>query len=164
MNNIDNYADRLKTVGVLYVDLYPFRKTSKGDFEYLLFRRNDKVELANTWQTISGKIEKDERISEAFSRLAKKRTGVNPKKIIKLQTVNMFYDEYYDTVMLVPTSACELAEDDEVVISDLHTEYRWSSKEEALDLLIWPNQKKVIELIEVTCKSMSSDFSKYSEI
>ncbi|WP_380181205.1 NUDIX domain-containing protein [Kalamiella sp. sgz302252] len=149
---ITNYSKRIHSLGVLYVDIYPWRKSPLNDIEFLLLKRNEEVELSNTWQTISGKILEDEKISDAFWRLARKRTGTTPLNIFKIDYVNVFYDSYYDTVMHVPVAAAEIECSSDIALSDLHVDYMWASMDEALQKLIWPNQKKSLYLIRAMIK------------
>jgi hypothetical protein len=44
--------------------------------------------------------------------------------LYKLDTVNIFYDEFYDTVMLVPAAAARLASRDVKLDTSLHCEHR----------------------------------------
>jgi len=151
---IDDYEDRVKNVGVLYVDLYPYHQDKEGQIEFLVLRRKADVELANTWQTISGKIKKGQTISQTFWMQAQKRTGISPSEVFKIDHVNTFYDDHYDTVMLVPVAACRL-DSKEVQLSDLHVEYRWVPAEEIGEFLIWPNQRLCVELINNMLRNRS---------
>lgn len=159
--SIDKFKNRMKSVGVLYIDMYPYRVNTDGKVEFLVLKRNTGVELAESWQTISGKIKENETIKQAFWRQATDKIGATPNRIFKIDYVSTFYDDYYDTVMMVPVAACEVPFDLDVQLSDLHVEYKWLSIENALEFLIWPNQKTSMELI---VKMLRTDISKFHEL
>lgn len=154
---IINYQDRIKQVGVLYIDLYPYR-IHNDQLEFLILKRNTGLELSETWQAISGKIKKEEKISQAFWRQALEKTGITPNKIFKIDYVSTFYDDYYDTVMMVPVAACEMPHAEKVQLSELHIDYKWVNALEVNEHLIWPNQKQSISLIQSMLKSGITKF------
>jgi ADP-ribose pyrophosphatase YjhB (NUDIX family) len=148
VSDIGEYADRIRPIGVLYVDVHPFRVSERQGLEYLLLRRVEGVPLAGQWQTVSGKIQQGERIADAFVRQVRKKTGQDPLRIFKLAEVTTFYDEYYDTVMMVPGAAAELSGDHEVRIDpSLHRESRWANEQLARELLPWPAQRRALSTI-----------------
>lgn len=53
--SIEKFKDRMKSIGVLYIEMYPFRLSDLGEIEFLILKRNTVVELGNSWQAISGK-------------------------------------------------------------------------------------------------------------
>jgi len=144
--NLENFSDRLRPAATLYVDVYPYVVDASGRAHFLLLKRHADVELAGSWQQVSGKIAKGERIREAFIRQVKIKTGQTPLELYKLDFVNTFYDDFYDAVMFVPTAACRLASD-AVIVSEYHSEHRWVTAEESRLFLEWPNQVLCIETI-----------------
>jgi 8-oxo-dGTP pyrophosphatase MutT (NUDIX family) len=108
LGDIGDFADRIRPIGVLYIDVHPFRVSASGDAEFLVLRRGAGIPLAGQWQTVSGKIRKGERIADAFARQVLGKTGRRPAQLFKLAEVTTFFDEYYDTVMMVPAAAARL--------------------------------------------------------
>lgn len=157
--SIEKYKERLKTVGVLYIDLFPFRKLENDNIQFLIIKRKSGVELSDSWQAISGKIRENEKISNAFFRQCNEKIGVEPKRIFKIDHINTFYDNYYDTVMMVPVAACEVDSSSNIILSDLHVDYKWVSASEAEEYLIWPNQLTSINLVERILKNKVSPFN-----
>ena len=145
---IGNFADRLKLPGLLYVDVYPFFINEEGKIEFLIFQRRDDVALANSWQPVCGTIVKDEPFSHAFVRQVKTKTGQIPCDLWKLAMVNVYYDDYYDTVMLVPTAFCRLKERKVVIDDSLHKKHKWVTNDEAKKWLVWPQQCNCVERIQ----------------
>jgi 8-oxo-dGTP pyrophosphatase MutT (NUDIX family) len=138
--SIEKFSTRMKSVGVLYVDVYPFRISSNNEPEFLLLKRNREVVMPNVWQFVSGKISESETIKEAFIRQTTEKTGLKPLNLFKVDFVNTFYDENYDTVMLVPSAAAELAPGDVVLLEKLHCEFKWASLSLAEELIPWSEQ------------------------
>jgi predicted metal-dependent HD superfamily phosphohydrolase/ADP-ribose pyrophosphatase YjhB (NUDIX family) len=146
-NDIRNYADRVHPVGVLYVDVYPYRMLDDDTVEFLLLRRRTDVVMPDCWQAVSGKLPADERISHAFVRQVLAKTGQAPTRLHRLEAVTSFYDEYYDTVMLVPGAAAQLGTSDVRIDTSLHQESRWVTPARAHQLLSWPNARAAIDAI-----------------
>lgn len=144
---IDQYADRLKRAGILYVDVYPFHVDETGVVRFLLLRRNDAGELPDTWQPVSGKLAAGERIRHAFVRLVKTKTGQTPSELYKLEIVNTFYDDFYDTVMFVPCAACRLESMGVELAREHHADWAWLDLDEACSRLEWPVQVQCVEAI-----------------
>jgi ADP-ribose pyrophosphatase YjhB (NUDIX family) len=142
-NNINNFADRLRPAGILYVDVYPYRIADDGSVRFLLLRRRDDVPLPGQWQAVSGKIAVGESIADAFVRQVQRKTGQAAAQVAKLAAVATFYDEYYDTVVLVPGAAAELSSEVVQLDNSLHVEARWTDVEEAQSLLPWPGQHNI---------------------
>jgi len=142
-----NYADRIHPVGVLYVDVYPYRMRDDDTLEFLLLRRRADVVMPDCWQAVSGKLRADERISHAFLRQVVAKTGQAPSRLHRLEAVTSFYDEYYDTVMMVPGAAAQLGAGDVRIDESLHQEFRWVSQAEAHELLPWRTSRAAIDAI-----------------
>jgi len=144
-NDIRNYADRVHPVGVLYVDVYPYRVLDDRTARFLLLRRRADVVMPDCWQAVSGKLRANERISHAFVRQVLAKTGQAPCRLHRFEAVTSFYDEYYDTVMMVPAAAAELSTDDVRIDASLHVESRWVTQQEARHLLPWPSSRDAID-------------------
>jgi len=144
-NDIRNYADRLHPVGVLYVDVYPYRVLDDGTVHFLLLRRRPDVVMPDCWQAVSGKLRPDERISHAFVRQVVAKTGQSPLRLSRFEAVTSFYDEYYDTVLMVPAAAAQLNAGDIQIDTSLHRESRWVTQPQAHQLLPWPASRNAID-------------------
>ena len=134
----------LRTVSVLYVDVYPYRWVGATPMYLTLLRRSDR-ELSNTWQAVSGKIRPSEEIAAAFHRQVLDKTGQIPVAIHKLDRVNLFYDQHYGTVMAVPCAAAQLSDPDIVLDDRLHRRAQWCTLQEAIERFVWPNQRSCLQ-------------------
>jgi hypothetical protein len=97
---------------------------------------------------VCGKIAKDEQIRTAFVRQVCEKTGQQPTELYKLDTVNVFYDECYDTVMLVPAAAARLASRDVRLDTSLHCEHRWVRGQDVEQYLQFSKQVECLRMIE----------------
>lgn len=150
------HEDIVKPVGVLYVDVYPYFLNEDGTVEYLLLKRRADVPLPESWQAVSGKILADEEIASAFVRQVRLKTGQNPERMFKIDLVSTFYDQEYDTVMLVPVAACRLASREIRLNSALHNDFEWCLHEKASAMLVWPNQRQAIELADFMIRTVGA--------
>lgn len=151
LNNFANYLDRARPIGVLYVDVYPYSFNSAGEVEYLLLKRRNDVVMPSQWQPVCGKINAGERIIEAFTRQVKKKTNHIPRELKKVDYINVFFDEYYDTVMMVPTATCEIGRD-VIVDSSLHTEFTFISYDQLSQYSLFDAQMRVYHLLHGTLR------------
>ena len=146
--DIEDYRDRVKRAGILYVDVYPFLTMGGGEPEFLIFKRRDDVPLPSSWQPACGKIKKDETIRSAFSRQVCKKTGEQPVELYRINIVNVFYDDFYDTVMMVPAAAARLEARDVQIDPSIHCDHRWVRCEDIEAFLEWPKQVECIRAIQ----------------
>ena len=134
------------------MDVYPYMLQENNNIRFLFLLRKEDGELPSSWQPVSGKILKGETIRAAFKRLVVTKTGQQPTEMYKLDRVNIFYDDYYDTVMFVPSAACRLSSNT-VVLSSLHSDYKWVNEQEATELLEWETQRQYIQTISKKLKN-----------
>ncbi len=160
--SIEKFADRIKKTGVLYVNVYPYFISCDDVIHYLIFQRKGDVMLENSWQPICGKILVNESIRKAFIRQVIKRTGQKPINLHSLDFVNVYYDNYYDTVMFVPCAAAQMANKQVKLDKEYHINSKWVTCKKAKQILVWPNQIKCIEEIQqkISCSFGFSSFKK----
>lgn len=116
--------------------------------KFLLLKRSPYSTIyPGKWQMITGGIEDNEPTKEAIIRELREETGLLPKHIFIVPRVNMFYLQFHDAVCLTPVFLA-FVNSDKVTISNEHTEYKWVSYEEALDLIHWENQKESLRIIQ----------------
>lgn len=118
-----------------------FRKIN-GEIEYLLLKRNPERE--GFWQPVTGGLEEGETRDEALGREVLEETGTkNPVRIIE----DVYYfelstplheKEYVYGVEVLPTEEIKIDNRE-------HSEHRWCSFEEALELLKWKENKEALE-------------------
>lgn len=128
------------------IDAYLFRRTPAG-VEFLLLKRSPGKILAETWQSVHGKIETGETAVAAARRELHEETGLVPLRFWQLDYVNTFYVAATDQVHLCPCFAAEIASNADVRLSHEHTAYRWLPVDDAQREFLWPGQRRAIEEI-----------------
>ncbi len=132
----------------------PFRESDDGSIEYALFHRKD----MDIWQGIAGGGEGEETPLDAARREAFEEAGINPgASIYSLKTlasvpVYHFAEavNWSDELYVIPEVcfAIDVGEH-ELKISGEHTDFKWVSFEEAMEMLRWEsNQTALWELNE----------------
>lgn len=101
----------------------------------LLVKRSDKENyLPGIWEDLGGRIKQFEEPEDALHREVQEETGL---EVEILKPLSVFHDYYGERTpeneLLIITYWCK-AKSDQVVLSDAHTEYRWVTPEEALEL------------------------------
>lgn len=145
--SIEEYADRIKPAGVLYVDVYPYRVLANRSVEFLMLKRRPDVVMPSRWQAVSGKIRKGEAIQAAFVRQLKNKTGHDVDSVASLGLVNVYHDAHYDTVMMTPAASARLTEDDIKLDETLHVAHQWCGISEAKEYLPWPTPRASLDEI-----------------
>ena len=143
------------------IDAYVYIPTNEG-FLFLLLKRAKTKMYEHIWQGVAGKIEKGEKSWETAKRELKEETGLKPNKIFIVDHVSKFYEQIDDRINLVPVFGIEV-NTQEVVLSDEHSEYKWVTINEALDLLVWTGQKQAIKIVNNMILS-KDDRMRWSEI
>ena len=143
------------------IDAYVYIPTNDGLLFLLLKRAKTKM-YEHIWQGVAGKIEKGEKSWETAKRELKEETGLKPNKMFIVDHVSKFYEQIDDRINLVPVFGIEVNKQ-EVVLSDEHSEYKWVTIDEALDLLVWTGQKQAIKIVNNMILS-KDDRMRWSEI
>ena len=148
-------------VVVRVIDAYVFNRKSK-EIRFLLLKRAKTKIYEHLWQGVAGKIEAGETSWEAAIRELKEETGFEPVRIFVADHVSKFYEAHGDWVNMVPVFGIEV-EDEEVLLSDEHCEFKWVDFNTAHQTLIWSGQKDGITAIFNMLNS-DDDRIKWSEI
>ena len=143
------------------IDAYVYIPTNDG-LSFLLLKRAKTKMYEHIWQAVAGKIEKGEKSWETAKRELKEETGLKPNKMFIVDHVSKFYEQIDDRINLVPVFGIEV-NTQEVVLSDEHSEYKWVTIDEALDLLVWTGQKQAIKIVNNMILS-NDDRMRWSEI
>mgnify|MGYP001418180912 FL=1 len=148
-------------VVVRVIDAYVFNRKNK-EIRFLLLKRAKTKIYEHLWQGVAGKIEAGETSWEAAIRELKEETGFEPVRMFVADHVSKFYEAHGDWVNMVPVFGIEV-EDEEVILSDEHCEFKWVDFNTAHQTLIWSGQKDGIAAIFNMLNS-DDDRIKWSEI
>ena len=148
-------------VVVRVIDAYVFNRKNK-EIRFLLLKRAKTKIYEHLWQGVAGKIEAGETSWEAAIRELKEETGFEPVRMFVADHVSKFYEAHGDWVNLVPVFGIEV-DDEEVILSDEHCEFKWVDFNTAHQTLIWSGQKDGIAAVFNMLNS-DDDRIKWSEI
>ncbi len=142
----------MKTISKL-VEAHIFRR--KNDrLEFLAIKRAGNLSYPNLWQMVTGGIQEGEKAYMTALREIKEETGLIPKKFWALPNINSFYSSEDDCIFTIPVFAAEVGAEDSVTISFEHSKYKWVGKDEMINILAWPGQKKSVEIL---CEYLSTE-------
>lgn len=118
----------------------------KGTETILLGKRATTEVNHGSWEMIYGRIDHHEELATALKREVFEETGITDLKVKKLNRIWHIYrgNKHVDTEVYGFTFICE-TQIEKPTLSHEHSEFRWVTPQEALDLLTIPGIKKDIE-------------------
>lgn len=126
-----------------YIECIVYRRTKEG-IKFLILRRSNYTTVyPGIWQIVTGRIEGNETASECAIRELREETGLKIERCFAFPKVSQFYTLHNDTINLVPTFIAETKEEN-VKISNEHTEYKWLALEDAHKELFLVTQKEML--------------------
>lgn len=116
----------------------------KGNiFEVLLLKRTE--ERGGFWNVVNGTLEESESIDDCRKRELFEEAGI--KNILSWSDeINRFNFDYKGKTMTVVAFAAQVAEDQDVVINSEHTEYKWVSFDEAIEMMKFNDDKNGLRI------------------
>ena len=117
--------------------------------EYLLLKRSqdDKIH-PGIWQIVTGTVDEGEKALHAALREFTEETGLISRRFWIVPYINSFYDRHRDVVNMIPFFAAQIEVGGEPKLSAEHSTYEWLSYEQARRRLVWPGQRKGLEIVE----------------
>jgi dATP pyrophosphohydrolase len=143
------------------VEAHVFREIG-SEIEFLLLKRAANEKYPGVWQMVTGSIENETAYQTALREI-KEESGLTPTKLWVVPNMNSFYSPEKDVIVMIPVFAVLVDRNQNVIISEEHSEYKWVKKEEAIKLLAWPGQRKSVEIIYEYFTNQQS-FLKFVEI
>ena len=129
------------------VDVYPYQKAQEG-IEFLIFKRSADVEYAGQWRMIGGKVREKEERPEAAVRELEEETGLKALTFWTVPSVNKFYDHRADVIHNIAVFAAEVNGNDQIELNHEHVNYQWISPSKISEYINWPEQRRLMHLIE----------------
>ncbi len=131
----------------IQVEAIIFRRKDSSRIEYLLLKRLP--ERNGFWQPVTGGMEEGETREEALRREVIEETGV--KNIVTV-IEGLYYFEFSDPNLNQEyVYGVEISSSEEIVFDHKeHSEYRWCSFQEALQLLYWKENKEALRKLNMT--------------
>jgi dATP pyrophosphohydrolase len=115
--------------------------------KYLIILR-DTPYLKNTWQMVSGKIEKGEKGWEAALRELKEETNLVPDLFYSADRLEQFYEVSINCIQINPIFLAIIKSNQEIKLSNEHKDFKWVTKEEAHKYLKFDHQVETIKYLE----------------
>lgn len=115
----------------------------RGDIlEVLLLKRTE--ERGGFWNVVNGTLEDGESIDDCRKRELFEEAGI--KNILSWSDeINRFNFDYKGKTMTVMVFAAQVAEDQDIVINNEHTEYKWVGFDEAIEMMKFDDDKQALE-------------------
>lgn len=135
----------MKIVSTL-IEAHVFRQV-KNDIEFLLLKRSKEVKYPELWQMVTGEIDKDEKAYQTALREIVEETGLHPLRLWVVPHINSFYSPEENEICMIPVFAALVNMNDEVKISNEHSQFKWVNKDEAKKLLAWKGQRESVDTI-----------------
>jgi dATP pyrophosphohydrolase len=128
------------------VDVYPYRL--KDDVpEFLILKRATDRQYGDQWRMVGGKVEDCEAAWQSGLRELREETGFFPKLYWAVPSINQFYEAEKDVIHHIPVFAAEISGDHSIVLNEEHTDYKWIDSSRAAEIIQWPEQYRLIKLI-----------------
>lgn len=112
-----------------------------GEVKMLLMKRVK----GGFWCHVAGSIEEGETGIDAIVREFKEETQIEVSNLYNAQFLEQFYEASVNVIQLIPVFVVMCPPEQEVVLNEEHTEYKWCSLDEALGLAPFPNQHAVFK-------------------
>ena len=143
------------------VEVHLFR-IENNELQFLLLKRSAHKIYPGLWQMVSGHIKKGETAVQTALRELQEETGFKPFRLWVAPNINSFYSPDEDSVSIIPVFAAQV-KDNNVLISDEHSEFKWLNSEEAKTFLAWDGQRRSVDIIKEYFTNQRS-FLKFTEI
>ena len=146
---------------VRVIDAYIYHY-NRNKLRFLILKRSKTKIYEHLWQGVAGKIEKGEAAPQTAIRELKEETGLVPYRMFVADHVSTFYESNFDQMNIVPVFGIEVLSMD-VILSDEHCEFKWTTFEQAYDILTWNGQKKGLKVVYEMLNSKDERI-KWSEV
>jgi len=112
-----------------------------GEIKLLLMKRVK----GEFWCHVAGSIEQGETAVDAIIREFNEETQIKVLNLYNAQFLERFYEPHVNVIQLIPVFVVICPPKQKIVLNEEHTDYKWCSLEEALELAPFPNQHAVFK-------------------
>lgn len=116
--------------------------------EFLALKRSANEVYPNLWQMVSGRMNEGEKGYDTAAREIFEETKIKVNELWVVPNVNSFYSAKDDSVSLIPVFLAIVEADQQVILSEEHSEYNWVSFDEICNLLAWQGQIESVKIIK----------------
>jgi len=137
-----------------HVQVFLYRPDADGTIRYAFFERSD---YAGAWQGVCGGGEEGESIVQTAVRESCEEAGLtDPGPVYHLNSISWMRPMYYERfitvwgkeLVVMPMYYFGMPFSGDIVLSDEHTQYRWATADECLELTYFNEQKTAIWELE----------------
>lgn len=121
------------------------RETGAG-WQVLLLQRLHT--LIGEWCQIAGKIEPGETAWQTGLRELREETGLTPVAYYSGDICEQFYEPDRDSITMAPVFVAIIAPDAQVTLNHEHSDYKWVSFDQAVDMVAFGGQRRVLRWVE----------------
>lgn len=129
------------------VDVYPYQ-LEVDEPEFLILKRADDKQYAGQWRMVAGKVENCEAAWQSGLRELREETGLFPDIFWSVPSINQFYEASTDSIHHIPVFAAQIGANKTITINEEHTEYKWIDKSQIASFVQWPEQQRLMLLID----------------
>jgi dihydroneopterin triphosphate diphosphatase len=138
---------RLTPIKVGVVDVYVIRPY-RDEWLVLALQRSAGTRCPESWETVHGRIEPDERPEAAALREVREETGLEVDRLYSI-TCQPFYLHKVGVVQMAVVFAAFVREPGDVTLGDEHTAHEWLTMRSAATRFTWPREREALAHIEI---------------
>jgi dATP pyrophosphohydrolase len=140
--------------------VYPARRLG-DDLEYLLLRRLRS--RGGVWQGVTGRVEKDEELSETARRELVEETGLDSLVLKDLRYSFSYlledewrhlYSDDVEKITVFAFAALVRADQDPILDPHEHDRWIWCNIEKAFELVDWPDNREALRICDRVLRSI----------
>ncbi len=138
----------MSTIVCRIIEVCVFKREDGGP-KYLLLKRsnNDRI-YPGIWQLVTGTMHQGETALNAALRELAEESDLQPVRLWVAPHVSAFYVATDDTMQISPLFAAEVSSSGDLRLSAEHQAFGWYPYEEARELLVWPGQRRGLEIVQ----------------
>ena len=132
---------------VSVVDVYVIRPY-RDEWLVLALQRGVNTRCPESWETVHGRMEPDERPEDAAVREVREETSLEVDRLYSI-TCQPFYLHRLGSVQMAVVFAAFVREPGDVTLGDEHQRYEWLSITEAATRFTWPREREALSHIRI---------------